>query len=165
MAESRIGADAREKIERAWPDLISTVATGGNIGDACERAGVTRGAVYAYQRENPGAREQWALAREESADAYADRIASLIEGGMPDAQVARVKIDALRWLAAKRNPRLYSDKTTLDVNVKTVDLTRIIQDANARLAAARTIEGAIVPALITSALPAGDSERTLADLL
>lgn len=134
MADSKIGPEARAKISAAWQMLLGVVATGGNIGAACEAAGVSRGAVYAYQRENPIARSEWELAREESADAYADQIGELLNSPMPDAQVARVRMDGLRWLAAKRNPKAYSDKAQLDVNVRTVDLTRIISEANARLA-------------------------------
>ena len=64
-----------------------------------------------------------------------------------DAAHARNAIDTLKWAAKVRNPRTYSDKQQLDVNIKTVDLTKIINDANARLAASkagRVIEGTVL---------------------
>lgn len=137
MADQRIGARARGLIVAAWPDLITAVATGANIGKACTAAGVTRANVYSYMLENAAARGEWELAREQSADEYADQVAEIASNPGTDGQIARVRMDALRWLASKRNPRYYSDKATLDVNVRTVDLTRIIEAASARLAAQR----------------------------
>jgi hypothetical protein len=64
----------------------------------------------------------------------------------------RVHVDTLKWAARIRNPRAYSDKSSIDVNVRTVDLTRIISEANARLAAreaGRVIEGTVLPALLS----------------
>lgn len=116
------------------------VAAGDSIGDACKAAGVSRHDVRHYRLANPEASREWDLAREQSADAYADRIAELAESPGADANQARVRIDAYKWLASKRNPRVYSDKQQVDVNVKTVDLTRIIEQANARLAASRNPE-------------------------
>ena len=167
MPACRIGAEARRKITAAWTDLIGAVASGGNIGAACAAAGVSRGAVYAFMRENPDARSEWELAREESADAYADQISELLVNPMPDAQVARVRMDALRWLAAKRNPRAYSDKAQLDVNVRTVDLTRIIEAANARLAgrAPRLIERDAQPLAHAADAAIADSARKLLELM
>lgn len=163
--QTRIGPELSARVAAAWPVLLGAVASGANIGEACESQGVKREHAYAYMLANPEARREWEHARELSADAYADRIASLIAGDMPEPQSARVKLDALRWLAAKRNPRVYSDKQSIDLNVKTVDLTRIIQDANARLAAARQVGRVIEGAPITSALAAPNEARTINDLL
>jgi hypothetical protein len=70
-----------------------------------------------------------------------------------------VHVDTLKWACAKRNPRTYSEKAQLDVNVKTLDLTRIISEANARLANAprgRVLEhdqahSALLPAVLDQA--------------
>jgi hypothetical protein len=87
---------------------------------------------------------------------------------LPDglaAQHARTRIDTLKWAARVRNPRVYSEKQTVDLNVRSVDLTAIIRDANARLAQARE------PRLIeqvrdqaTAMLPIG-AESMLASIL
>lgn len=68
-----------------------------------------------------------------------------------DAAHARTYIDTLKWAARIRNPAAYGDKQQIDMNVRTVDLTAIIQAANARLARARepiTIEHEASPAAL-----------------
>lgn len=150
---TRIGPEVEAKVRKAWPDLLAAVASGANIGKACEAHGLKREHAYVYQLHNADARREWELARELSADAYADDVAEIANDPGPDPTGARVRMDALRWLAAKRNPRAYSDKQAIDLNVKTVDLTRIIQDANARLQAARQIGRIVEGAVITQTLP------------
>lgn len=134
---TRLSDALRAKIDAAFPDLLDVVADGGHIGKACENAGLKREHIRIRMLEQPSMRAQWDLAREQSAESYFDQILDIIHNPGADREHTRVKVDALKWMAAKRNPRAYSDKHTLDVNVKTVDLTRIVQDANARLAQAR----------------------------
>lgn len=69
----------------------------------------------------------------QSADAYADEILVTIDNPAADPQHARVRVDALKWLAAKRNPRTYSDRVDHNVTVRTVDLTQVIADARKRV--------------------------------
>lgn len=61
-------------------------------------------------------RRQYALAREASADADDDDIrdmAGRVERGKLDPQAARVAIDAKKWSAGKRKPKVYGDKVAL----------------------------------------------------
>ena len=56
----------------------------------------------------------YARAREEQADTIFDEIIGIADAATPeDAQVARVKIDARKWVAGKLRPKVYGDK--LDV--------------------------------------------------
>ena len=147
--------------------MLRTLAQGGLVGKACERLGINPEWLYSYRAQVPGARQEWEDAREGSADAFAEQALGMAlepvqvipqgEGKEPlivrlEPAHARNAIDTLKWAARIRNPRLYGDKAQLDVNVRTVDLTRIISDANARLAAARVIEGQVVPVLLTDLL-------------
>lgn len=145
--------------------MMMELAAGDLIKDILPRHGVTEADKRRYLASEPNARRQWDEAREGSADAYYEEAVQVARAPLTagndaqsaatcarmDAQERRLLVDTLKWAARIRNPRLYSDKQTIDVNVKTVDLTRIIQDANARLAAARApalIEhstGALVP--------------------
>lgn len=101
--------------------------------------------LRAYLVANPQARIEWDSAREQSADSlFEDALQVAYNTGLDPAH-ARMRADVLKWAARIRNPKLYGDKAQLDVNVRTVDLTRIIESANARLHAAqsmRTIEHA-----------------------
>ena len=62
--------------------------------------------------------DKYARAREQRADARADRIDEItvmvIEGKL-DPQAARVVIDAEKWLAGKEKPKVYGDKVTQEV--------------------------------------------------
>ena len=150
-----ISPEKKAIVARAWQDLIVAVAEGAHIGNECAKHGITRYDVRHYRLQDAQAEREWQAAREQSADTFADQIGDMANNPPIDSARARIQLDALRWLAAKRNPRVYSDKATLDVNVKTVDLTRIIQDANARLAAAqapRIIEAEVVRDAIAPAL-------------
>lgn len=144
---TRIGDDARATLLKIWPDLLNALETGESFGPILELAGIARGSLRAYRLENPERDKEWAMAREHGGDAYADKINEIANNAMLDANSARVRIQAFQWLAAKRNPRVYNDKQSLDVNVRTVDLTAIILAANQRLAHARQgalIEGELV---------------------
>jgi hypothetical protein len=151
MSGQRISDATRARIAQAWPDIIAALADGELVRDALEGAGISRGMLRAYLDSDASARAQWDSAREQSAHAFMEQALDAANNRGLDPAHARVRIDTLKWAARIRNPRLYGDKAQLDVNVRTVDLTRIIEAANARLAAAqvgRIIEhAATVPAL------------------
>lgn len=73
----------------------------------------------------------------DSADAFLDKLMDVMVESETNAKGARVKASILQWIAEKRDPDKYGQRTRADINVKTVDLTAIIKDANARLAAAK----------------------------
>lgn len=147
---TRISDATRARIAQVWPDLLDQLAAGAVMGPIYTAAGLTADQVRVWRMELGAAGErenQWQSAREQSADAYADKVVEVANSPGSDSGIARVKMDAWRWLAGKRNPKAYSDRAQLDVNVRTVDLTRIIESANARLAASqagRIIEGHVV---------------------
>ena len=164
MANQRISEDTRARITQAWPDLCARLAAGELVSDVLKSLGISDTMKRAYLASELDARKEWDDAREASADAFMDEAMRVARGepipnnnGEPidtrarDPQANRLHVDSLKWAARIRNPRAYSDKQTLDVNVRTVDLTRIISEANARLAAreaGRVIEGVVLPALL-----------------
>lgn len=157
MANQRISPETAARIAAAWPAILHEIAAGALIAQTVKAAGFTMDMMRAYRALDPANDAAWARAKEDSADAFTEeglavarKPIHVINPGEPgnengtqpllipiDPASARVHVDYLKWIAAKRNPRTYSDKSQVDVNVRTVDLTRIIQDANARLAAQR----------------------------
>ena len=137
----------------AWRHLLQ-----GNAGWSCRRCGLPWPFPYTVAR-SPGQ----ILRDEQGAIVYG-------KDGKPviiawDSAHARTRIDTLKWAARLRNPRDYSDKAQLDVNVRTVDLTRIIEQANQRLAnapRARILEHNQAPAALEPALLAS---RSVLDLM
>lgn len=152
----RISPETAARVRDAWPSMLAAVASGAGIKKTIEQHGLKTDWVRAFRGMDATAEAEWVKAKEESADALSEEgleIArnpiKVIQPGEPgnedgtkpliiriDPAFARVHVDYLKWLAAKRNPRTYSDKAQLDVNVRTLDLTRIIEAANARLAGA-----------------------------
>lgn len=72
---------------------------------------------YKWLRENDELLKQYARAKDDGADSYADKIAEVADGALSgeyDPQAARVAIDGYKWTAAKLKPRKYGDKQSVD---------------------------------------------------
>ena len=154
---TRISDATRARILAAWPAILAELAEGELVRDVRARHGVSADELRAF-RADPAREAEYQKAREDSADSFMDEALQVSKcaprvvldpkgeivrntAGEPvvvegDPAVARVRADTLKWAARIRNPRLYGDKQQLDVNVKTIDLTRTIAEANARLAQA-----------------------------
>lgn len=137
-----ISAATRAHIDSKWHSILAALASGALVMEALRDAGVTRDQMLAYRAGRPDLKAQWEDAREASADALFDEAMqeARAKHSKEDAPHVRTRIDTLKWAARIRNPRLYGEKAQLDVNVRTVDLTRIIEAANARLAAGRVLD-------------------------
>ncbi len=178
---TRIGDETAARIAGAWETILARIAAGALIKDVLAELELKREWVSAYIAREPGRRAEWDDARERSADAFAEEALNVARdpfetvtkdsAGQPlaaplivrrDPAHARTYIDTLKWAARTRNPRIYSDKSTVDLNVRTVDLTRIISDANARLEMQRAAGRIIESTIVRQALPAPSS---LDDLL
>ena len=135
MAE--ISDETRARINAAWPAMCARLAAGDLVKDIYSDAGISAFQAATFKAMNPAQRALWDQARAASADAYMDEAMAQARADVNKelAQHVRTRIDTLKWAARIRNPAMYSDKSQVDVNVRTVDLTRIIQDANARLIA------------------------------
>lgn len=150
--DCRIGADTRARIAAVWHIMLDDMASGALVERTHTKHGLSRGEIRAYLATTAGARQEWDEAREASADAFMDEAVDIAFNYSLDAADARARADILKWAARVRNPRLYGDRAALDVNVRTVDLTRIIEAANARLASA--VGGRVLEHGARLALPA-----------
>lgn len=72
----------------------------------------TRSTIYKWLNENKEFSDMYTRAREERADMYADEIIEIADNAK-DYNLARVQIDARKWVASKLNGRKYGDSTTL----------------------------------------------------
>jgi hypothetical protein len=66
--------------------------------------------VFNWLRTNPGFLEQYARAKEESADALADEMLDIADNTDEEAQSRRVRVDTRKWIASKLKPKKYGDK-------------------------------------------------------
>lgn len=72
--------------------------------------------VMQWLKEIPEFADNYARAREDQADHDADKIGEIAERvvkGLIEPQAARVAIDAYKWAAGKRKPKVYGDKVAI----------------------------------------------------
>ena len=110
-----IGRPSSYSEERA-DILLERIAKGELINKICAEEGMpSLTTIHRWLDAVPGFRQRYADARTLQADSLAEMAIDAAASATPaDANVARVRFDAYRWLASKVAPRTYGDK--LDVN-------------------------------------------------
>lgn len=94
--------------------------------------------VMQWLRTNPSFAAMYARAREDQADHDADKIGDIAEqvvAGKVDPQAARVAIDAYKWAAGKRKPRVYGEKIAVggSADMDPIQMTRQLDVSNLSL--------------------------------
>lgn len=77
----------------------------------------SKAAVFRWLGERAEFRDQYARAREEQAESLADEITEIADTA-EDAQIARLRIDARKWVASKLKPKRYGDRLELSGELK-----------------------------------------------
>jgi len=134
-----ISNETAQRLLAMWPEMCARLAAGDLVRDIYKAADVSPFQAAMFKADHPAQRLAWDQARQASADSFYDEAMAEARADVNKelAQHVRTRIDTLKWAARIRNPAMYSDKSQVDVNVRTVDLTAIIKDANARLAASK----------------------------
>lgn len=107
-----------ERKAEVWDLLLVHITDGGSLDAFCERGDMpSKQTVYQWIRGCPAFADEYARAREIQGDSYADQVADaarkVLKGDL-DAQAGRTAIDALKWLAGKRKPKVYGDRIDLN---------------------------------------------------
>lgn len=99
--------------------ICELIARGMSLRAICASADMPAGGtVHRWLAEHQDFQEQYARAREEQADGFADEIIDIADSVAPETgEVAKAKlqIDARKWKAAKLAPKKYGDKSEIDV--------------------------------------------------
>lgn len=116
----------QEKLDRARPveyseELFLTIcdrlSEGESLRKICEDEDMpVKSSVLRWIRDKKELRDQYARAKEESSDAWADELVDLIKDTKADSneiQKARLQIDTMKWLMSKQRPKKYGDKLDL----------------------------------------------------
>lgn len=131
------------RIETAWPAILDAIARGDRLDDGITKPhNLTLDQVRTYRRTRPERVREWEDALEDSAHALVGKAQHEIEQPLRDQAAvgaARIRAEFYLKLAAKRLPRVYSEKAQLDVNVRHIDLTDAINKAQARIDAWRPV--------------------------
>ncbi len=109
----------RKKPDEPFDDkqarFVELIALGGTMRSVADELSVSP-ALLCKWLADPNCkelREQYARAREAQGDIYADRVVDTAMDPTIDPAVARVRIDALKWAAGKRKPKVYGDKLAI----------------------------------------------------
>lgn len=93
--------------------ICELVVEGHTLRQIADRFGVTPGGVLYWIESKPEYADQYARARSSAADMFENDIIEAAQFVTPETAAAdRVKIDALKWVAARRAPKRYGDRIT-----------------------------------------------------
>lgn len=99
-----------------WVDVICTmVANGSTIRQVAEALGCDIATVVRRATVDEDAAQRYARARDASSDALEAEIMEAARNvDRSNANAERVKIDALKWVAAKRAPKRFGERAQVD---------------------------------------------------
>jgi len=91
--------------------ICGQLADGKSLRKVCEPASMpSKSTVFLWLANRDDFSDQYARAKEESADSHADDIIDIADDPEIHPQDKRVRIDARKWLASKLKHRKYGDK-------------------------------------------------------
>lgn len=110
---------ARTKFTQSIADEICCqLVEGKSLAEICRGPDMPKyRTVFGWLSDNESFSQDYMRAREAQADADADAIgdiASRVLHGEIEPGAARVAIDALKWTAGKRKPKVYGEKLDID---------------------------------------------------
>lgn len=102
-------------------EICERLAKGRSLRQICTDEDMPgRSAVLRWLRDKEDFRSQYAHAREEQADFWADEIIEISDAPMSEpfeVQQAKLRSDNRKWIASKLKPKKYGDRVQNDVNL------------------------------------------------
>ena len=100
--------------QEIFDKICERIADGESLRSVCRDADMPNAPmVIKWVANDENLRKQYARAREDQADADADAVSDIAYrtlAGEFEPSASRVAIDALKWSAGKRKPKVYGDK-------------------------------------------------------
>lgn len=124
--------------------LCKLLVEGLSLRRICKRQDMPKlDRAIGWRRANPEFAKQYAMAREDQADTYADKIQDLVDSTTPqNANARRVQIDALKWTASKLKPHRYGDRLDLGLPVQPLEPDEMdVKDVARRIAYTLVLAG------------------------
>jgi hypothetical protein len=91
---------------------LEIIRNGGTLDEAAGAANVSARTVLRWLEADDEFRRKYAQAREDQGDWFADKIASIALDPAREGSDITARVNALKWLAGKRKPKVYGDKVT-----------------------------------------------------
>jgi hypothetical protein len=111
MPRGRPSIYSQELADRICERLVA----GESIRAICSDDGMpTWPAISKWLNEKPEFAIQYARAREDQAEALADRIIEIADDENIDAHHKRIMVDARKWVASKLKPKRYGDRAEVE---------------------------------------------------
>src|SRR5215213_8473767 len=113
-------------------EICRQLAEGKSMAEICAKPEMPHVSnIYRWLRRHEDFRERYVLARQQQAHTIADRAVAMALGGdrvISDPQVAKVQLDAIKWTAARLAPKVYGNKTELNVGGQAENpLTQVVR--------------------------------------
>lgn len=90
--------------------ILEIIRDGGTLDKAAQAASVSARTILRWLEADDEFRRKYAQAREDQGDWFADKIADLATDSEKEPADITARVNALKWLAAKRKPKVYGDK-------------------------------------------------------
>jgi hypothetical protein len=130
-----------------WNQLLPLISGGMSLGAAVAALPQPAPSLWWCKeriRDHPDLAAQYRQAQEERADMLADQIVAVAEEQMPSglsgpeasawAQRQRLRVDAMKWTAAKLRPRAWGEHVQVDLNVsQTISIREALAQAERRV--------------------------------
>lgn len=112
--------------------LCEIIAEGGTVSQAAEALKVHPSTIWRWLRDEDRAelRDKYTRSREDQGDWFADKIIEIALDPNREANDITARVNALKWLAGKRKPKVYGDKIQTEMS-GSITLTH--EDALAQL--------------------------------
>lgn len=121
---SKFSQDLAEKI-------CEQIAHGKSLRAVCAEDGMPpMKTIYRWLEANEEFRHQYARARDEQADYFAEEIIEIADNATAESAAvakAKLQIDARKWAASKIAPKKYGDKSELDVKSSDGSMTPTVR--------------------------------------
>lgn len=120
MAEKKA---SKEPFDQKQAEFVRLIAEGGTWRSASAELGVSQSTIAKWLHEDDDLAKHYARALEAQGDEYAFRVIETAENAAIPPDEKRVRIDAYKWAAGKRKPKVYGERLatelsgSVDVNV------------------------------------------------
>jgi hypothetical protein len=112
-----------ERKREAQDAICDRLSDGESLRTICADADMpSKVTVLQWLRDDDSFATQYAYARDAQADVYVDEIKDIADTE-EDANRARVRIDARKWVASKLKPKRYGDRLDLNAKVEHSDVS------------------------------------------
>lgn len=111
---------------------IAMAHSGASYQQIADIFGVSDMVLFKYRERNPAFQGRLDVAREEAAHKYADSLMKIVTRENIHPGIQRNQMEAYKWLAAKRKPKVYGDR--MDINVSaSLDIRHVLDASEQRI--------------------------------